>query len=68
MNPPALYDALNCAASAVLAAEGGETAKAETALLEASVAADDAFPIGSPESRALGVLLAAAGRVTEDAP
>lgn len=63
--PPAFYDALNCASLAVLCAEGGRTAQAETALLEAAFAASEAFPAGSREANALGVILAAAGRVTE---
>jgi hypothetical protein len=67
VNPPALYDALNLASQAVVAAEAGYLAKAETALLEASVAAMDAFDAGSPEADALGVILAAAGRVSEEA-
>jgi len=64
-NPPALYDALHLAALAVLAAEGGDDAKAETDLLEAGIAADLAFPEGGPESRALGIILEAAGRIRE---
>lgn len=68
MNPPALYDALHLMALAVLFAEGGDDAKAETARLEASIAAGDAFPAGSPEAEALGIILAAAGRVSEVAP
>lgn len=59
MNSAALYDALNCASLAVLAAEGRDHAKAETALLEASVAASEAFPLDSDESRALGLILGA---------
>jgi hypothetical protein len=66
VNPVALWDALNLAASAVLAAEGGDTAKAETALLEAQLAAGDAFPAGSREAEALGIILEAAGRVREE--
>lgn len=65
MNPPALYDALNCASLAVLLAESGDPGQAEAALMEASLAAVDAFPAGSPEAAALGVILAAAGRVPE---
>lgn len=65
MNPVALYDALNCLSLAVLRAEAGEHSRAETVLLEASLAAADAFPAGSPEAAALDVLLAAAGRVPE---
>jgi hypothetical protein len=65
VNSAALYDALNCASLAVLFAEGGDTARSETALLEASLAASGAFPAGSPEADALGVILAAAARVPE---
>jgi predicted RNA polymerase sigma factor len=65
VNPPALYDALNCASLAVLLAESGDANRAEAALLEASLAASEAFPVGSPEAEALGVILTAAGRVSE---
>ena len=68
MNPPALYDALNLMSAAVVAAEAGYLAKSETALLEASMAAVDAFDAGTPEADALGVILAAAGRVSEVTP
>jgi hypothetical protein len=54
----ALYDALNCAAQAVLAVEGWDHRQAETALLEASWAAADAYPPGSPQSETLGGVLA----------
>ena len=57
MDPVALYDALNCASMALIAAEGGDTAKAETAYLEASLAAGEAFRPGSPGSEALRVIL-----------
>jgi hypothetical protein len=65
VNPPALYDALNLASLAVLLGESGDAGRAETTLLEADIAAMDAFPAGSPEAQALGVILAAAGRVSE---
>ncbi len=65
MNPPALYDALNCASIAVLLAESGDAGQAEAALMEASLAATDAFPAGSPQAAALGIILAAAGQVPE---
>jgi len=42
---------------AVAAAESADPACAEAAYLDASFAAGDAFPLGSPESAALGVLL-----------
>jgi hypothetical protein len=64
MTSLAFSDALDCLSLAVLAAETGRTALAETALLEASVAATGAFPAGSPEAEALGVILAAASRVS----
>jgi hypothetical protein len=67
VNPPAFYDALNLASQAVVAAEAGYLDKAETALLEASIASVEAFPAGSREADALGVVLAAAGRVSEEA-
>jgi hypothetical protein len=63
----ALYDALNLLSLSVLAAEGGDTAKAETALLEAQLAAETAFPPDSPESDALWVILVAVGLVREEA-
>lgn len=68
MNAGSLYDFLMCAAEGVLAGEVGETAKQWAALLEASIAAVDAFPVGTPEAEALGVILAAAGRVSEVTP
>jgi hypothetical protein len=54
----ALYDTLRCASLAVLAAEGWDACTAETMLLEASVAASEAYPLGSPESETLGAVLA----------
>jgi hypothetical protein len=63
MHPVAFYDALNCASLAVLAAEGGDCGKAETALLEASVAASEAFPVGSAGFKALGVILDAVSAI-----
>jgi hypothetical protein len=62
---PAFYDALNLTSLAVLAGEAGESDKAAVALLEASMAASDAFPEGSREAEALSVLLDAASRVPE---
>jgi hypothetical protein len=67
MHPVALYDALNCASLAVLAAEGGDHARAETALLEASVAASEAFPLRSAQSEALGVILSEVGSMVSGA-
>ena len=63
----ALYDTLNLLSLSVLASEGGHTAKAQTALLEAQVAYETAFPAGSPESDALWVILVAVGLVQEAA-
>jgi hypothetical protein len=65
MNPVALYDTLNLASTSVLLAEAGDAKGAETMLLEASLSAMDAFPAGTHEAHALGVILAAAGRVQE---
>lgn len=66
-DPMALYDVLNCASMAVLAAEGGRSRAAEQAYLEASIASGDAFPLDSDESRALGVLLGAVGTMVTGA-
>ena len=64
---PALYDFLNCLGRAVLYREAGNRLEAELAQLEAGAAAIGAYPVGSEESRALGVILASALRVTEAA-
>lgn len=61
----ALYGALDLLSTAVLCAEGGDTERAATFRMEASLAAADAFPAGSDEANALGVLLDAAARVPE---
>lgn len=66
MNPAALYDALNLTASAVLHGEAGNPNQAAVALLEASMAAADAFPEGSPQAQALAVILDAAAQVPEE--
>lgn len=65
MDSAAFYDALNLASLSVLHAEGGDRDKAAIALLEASAAAAGAFPEGSGEAKALGVVLDAAARVPE---
>jgi hypothetical protein len=65
VNAVALSDALYCASTAGLAAEAGETVKAEAAWLEASLAAAGAFPAGSREAEALGTVLAAVAHVRE---
>jgi hypothetical protein len=44
---------------AVAASRGGDQAGAETFWFDASLASGDVFPLGSPESEALGVLLSA---------
>lgn len=73
MNSAAFYDALNCMSMAVLLMEGGtpsRVARADHSFLEASLAAAGAFPEGSPEAEALGILLTAISRmdrVTEGA-
>ena len=59
MDTAALYDVLNCASMAVLAAEGKDAPKAETAVMEATVAAAGAFPPGSEEAAALNLILGA---------
>jgi hypothetical protein len=61
-----LYDALNCLRMAVLCAESGDRLAADPLIRSASAAALAAFPIGSPESRALGTILAAAERVSAE--
>ena len=61
MNPVALWQVLNCAATALCSAEDGLTGIAGQAYLEASFAAGDAFPLDSRESEALGLILAAVG-------
>ena len=52
----ALHDALDSLTLAALAAEGGDRERAGWMLLEASTAAADAFPAGSCEAEALGVI------------
>ena len=59
---PALHDALDGAATAVFAAEGGDRERASWSLMEASAAATSAFPAGSREADALEVILRAVGR------
>jgi hypothetical protein len=67
VNPVALYDTLNCASLAVLAAEGGHAGKAEAAYMEASVAALGAFPEDSAEAAAMNVILGAVGAMVSGA-
>ena len=61
MNPAALYDALNTMSTAVLAAETGRFAEAETAWLEAGLATPEAFLPRSPQADALNLVLRAVG-------
>ena len=66
VNSEALYDFLFCLAQSVLERESGDSFRAEITQLGASAAALRAFPIGSPESRSLGCILAAASRVSAE--
>ena len=59
---PALHDALSSATTAAFAAEGGDRDGTALALMEASAAAASAFPPGSGEADALGVIFTAIGR------
>jgi hypothetical protein len=65
MNP--LYDVLNCAALSVMCAEGGDGREAEQAWLEATFAAPEAFPPGSPLAAALNLVLGAVGDMARGA-
>jgi hypothetical protein len=60
----AFWEFLCALASSVRLRVDGEGLAAELIQMRAGAAAYRAFPMGSPESRALGVLLAAALRVT----
>ena len=64
---PALHDCLDALAQASLALENGWQREASVHYLEASVAAGEAFPLSSPESAALGVLLGAVGSMVNGA-
>jgi hypothetical protein len=55
----ALHDALACATTAAVQAWRGDRESASLSLLEAHVAAEEAFGRGSPEVDALDVVLAA---------
>ncbi len=66
VNPIALYDTLNCASTALIAAEGGQDSAAGQALWEAAFAAPGAFPPG-PLADALNLVLGAVGDMTRDA-
>ena len=66
MNPVALYDVLNLASTALVAAEGGLDVIAEQAFLEATFAAPDVFPPG-PLTDALHLILGAVGDMTRGA-
>jgi hypothetical protein len=63
---PALHDALDGATAAAFAAESGDRERLDHALWEASAAAASAFPPGSQEADALGVILTAIGRAAYD--
>ena len=64
VNAGALYDFLHCLSESVLLRESGDSLAAEIYQLPASAAAVKAFPAGSPESRALGLILMAAKRIS----
>lgn len=55
----ALHDALACASTGAVQAWRGDQDSASLSLLEAHVAAEEAFGRGSPEAEALNVVLAA---------
>ena len=55
----ALHDARGCAAVAAVQAWRGDQDSASLSLLEAHVAAEEAFGRGSPEAEALNVVFAA---------
>jgi len=63
---PALHDALDGAVAAALAAESGDRERVGQALLEASAAAASAFPPGSREADAIGVIFTAIGHAAAD--
>jgi hypothetical protein len=64
VNAEALHDFLRCLSESVLLRKSGDSLAAELYQLPASAAAIRAFPIGTKESRALGVILKAAKRVS----
>lgn len=68
VNAEALYQFLTCLSEAVRLRIDGNTMAAEITQLGASAAAADVFPPGTPESAALGWILAAAMRVPEATP
>ena len=53
----ALYDALGYAHAALGAALGLTTGFPSSSLIEASIAAAEAFPLGTPQSESLGCIL-----------
>jgi hypothetical protein len=63
---PALHDALDGATAAAFAAESGDSQRMDQALMEASAAAASAFPPGSQEADALGVIFTAIGGAASD--
>ena len=66
MDLPALHDALDSARSAAWAAEAGDRDSMSFALMEASAAAASAFPPGSREADALGVIFTAIHRAVPE--
>jgi len=60
MDLMALYDVLNCASAALIAADGGPPGASERAYLEAAFRAPEAFPPG-PLADALNLVLGAVG-------
>jgi hypothetical protein len=65
VNAEAFHAFLHCLSESVLLRKSGDSLAAEIYQLPASAAAIRAFPIGTEESRAVGVILAAALRVRE---
>jgi hypothetical protein len=67
VNAGELHAFLHCLSESVLLRKSGDGLAAEIYQMTASAAAIRAFPVGSPESRALGLILLAAKRVSEAA-
>jgi len=61
----ALYDALRFAKDALGAALSLDRGCPSSLLLDASVAAGEAFPLGTPQSESLGCILSVIADVTE---
>lgn len=64
---PALHDCLDALAQTSRALENGWRREASVHYLEASLAAGEAFPLDSPQSEALGVILGAVGAMVSGA-